>query len=138
MWETDPLNLQPKLRPLNRQVAEYLRAHPPVDFDQARFYRVLDVVETPWSRREENQLRAAWNAECDSSAAQALSLIEVVEETGIEPFEPPQPLLPIEQDEVNLICWMAISAQEGEHAEASWAAPQQTTLIPDRQRVFTE
>jgi hypothetical protein len=53
MVETDPANLQPKLRPLNRKVAEFIRPNTPAEIDGARITQALDVVESPWPRREE-------------------------------------------------------------------------------------
>lgn len=31
---------------------------------------------------------------------------------GLQPFEAPDPLPPIEEDEVKLVCWMAIAPHE--------------------------
>jgi hypothetical protein len=57
MLETDPANLQPKVRPLNRRVADFIRANQPPDIAAARINAALDVVESPWPRREEAMLR---------------------------------------------------------------------------------
>jgi len=112
MFETDPANLQPKVRKLNREVAAFLRDNPPGDVEQDRLERCLDAVEAPWSRREENQLRSAWLREFPSRRAKATALLEEIERIGAEPFHAPDPLPPIEQDEVQLICWLAIQAEE--------------------------
>jgi len=50
--ETDPENLQPKLRPLNRKVAEFIRANSPTNVERVRITQALDVLESPWPRRE--------------------------------------------------------------------------------------
>ncbi len=107
-FETDPANLQPKVRRLNHEVAEFLRKHPPPDIEQERFRRCLDAIEAPWSRREENQLRLAWNRELDNPPERSRLLVEEVERIGAEPFKAPEPLPPIERDEIQLICWMAL------------------------------
>ena len=39
--------------------------------------------------------------------------IEQIPETGLEPTEPPPPLSPINQDEIELLCWLGIEP-EGE------------------------
>jgi hypothetical protein len=109
-YETDPANLQPKVRPLNRQVAAFIRDNPPADLDQDRLHRCLDAIETPWSRREENQLREVWNGEFAAPEERVRALIECVEAVGVEPFVPPEPLPPIEPDEIHLVCWLGISA----------------------------
>ena len=113
MFETDPANLQPKVRKLNREVAAFIREHPPPDVEQEQLHRCLDAVESPWSRREENQLRIVWNQDFDSPGEKSKALVDEIERIGAEPFQPPDPLPPIEADEIHLICWMAIE-REGE------------------------
>jgi hypothetical protein len=114
-FETDPANLQPKIRKLNRDVAAFLRANPPPDIEQVRLHRCLDAVESPWPRREENLLRLAWEREFQTKAERGRHLVEEVERIGAEPFHAPEPLPPIEAEEIHLITWMAIE-QETEGA----------------------
>ena len=127
MHETDPANLQPRLRPLNRRVAAFIRDNPPPDVPEDSVRDALEVLESPWPRREEMTLRQ-WFGSADhppdsvgTSASgsskdlrgPALSqyLIEQVLSTGLEPLRPP-PLLPvIEPSEVELICWLAIEPE---------------------------
>ena len=109
-FETDPANLQPKVRRLSRDVADFLRTYPPSDVDTQRLHRVLDAVEAPWSLREEKQLRAAWDREFPSRSDKARFLIDEVERIGVEPHHAPEPLPPIEGDDIHLVCWMAVSA----------------------------
>ena len=111
MFETDPMNLQPKVRKLNREVADFIREHPPPNINQKRLQKSLDAVESPWSRREENQLRIAWKKDFDSPFERSRKLIEEIELIGAEPFQTPEPLPPIERDEIYLICWLAIQAE---------------------------
>jgi len=108
-FETDPANLQPKVRRLSREVADFLRMYPPSDVDTVRLHRALDAVEAPWSMREEKQLRAAWEREFLSRSEKARFLIDEVERIGVEPHHAPAPLPPIENDDIHLVCWMAVS-----------------------------
>jgi hypothetical protein len=109
LFETDPANLQPKVRPLNHRVAEFIRGNLPPDVEEARIRRALDVLESPWPRREELMLRE-WHAdESRTGAAKSSYLIEKILETGLEPFQEPQTLPLISGDEIELVCWMAIS-----------------------------
>jgi len=110
-FETDPANLQPQVRKLNRNVAEFIRKYPPRDIEQERLTRCLDAVEAPWPRREENQLRAVFEQEYEDPFIKSKMLIEEVERIGVEPFHAPEPLPPIEQEEIHLICWMAIQSE---------------------------
>lgn len=109
MIETDPANLQPAVRPLNRRVAQLIRDNLPPDFDADRVRRALDIAESPWPRREELMLREWFNREYGSPVDGARHLIEQILRTGIEPFKEPPTLPPITSDEIELVCWMAIS-----------------------------
>lgn len=110
-FETDPANLQPKVRKLNRDVAAFLREYLPADIKQERLHACLDAVESPWSRREENVLRTAWEREFSSLNDKARHLVEEIERIGAEPFHPPDPLPPIDREEIYLITLMAIEAE---------------------------
>ena len=112
----DPANLQPPIRPLkpirplNRQVAAIIRAHPPHDMDPDKVSRALDVLEAPWPRREEALLRERFRDRSGPPAARSLRLFEWILATGLERFEPPAPLPPIGPSDVRLVCWMAVEA----------------------------
>jgi hypothetical protein len=109
-FETDPANLQPKVRRLNHEVAAFLREHPPSGLEQDALHRCLDAVEAPWSRREEGQLRSAWEGSYRSNDEKARALVEQITRIGVEPFRCPEPLPPIEAEEIHLITWMAVEA----------------------------
>jgi len=111
-FETDPANLQPKVRKLNREVAEFIRKYPPSDIPQERLQQCLDAVESPWSRREENQLRIVWKQENENNIEKSRLLVKEIEKIGAEPFHPPDPLPPINPKDINLICWMAIEQEK--------------------------
>jgi len=110
--ETDPANLQPRVSKLNREIAQFLRTHPPADMEQARVESCLDAIEAPCSRREENLLRAVFEAHYPSHAAKSRAIVEEVERIGLQPFAAPDPLPPIRPDEVHLICWLAIESED--------------------------
>ena len=111
-WDfyTDPSNLQPKVRKLNREVDTFLLDKPPSGVDQARIDHVSETLMSPWPMREENKLRIAWKEEYPTNQDKALALIKAVEDTGIEPFEQPERYPKIDLDEIRLICWLAIKA----------------------------
>jgi hypothetical protein len=109
MVETDPANLQPKLRPLNRQVADFIRGALPPEADGERIKRALDILESPWPRREEAMLRDWFRDETLAGVAKAQRLIELILESGLEPFSEPPTLPPIRLDEIELMCWLALS-----------------------------
>jgi hypothetical protein len=110
-FETDPANLQPRIRRLNRDVASFLRAHPPPEVAQDRLHRALDAVESPWPRREEHLLRLVWERAFPTNRDKARALVEEIERIGAEPFHAPEPLPPISEEEIHLITWMGIARE---------------------------
>lgn len=110
-YETDPANLQPRVPALNRTVADHIRQYPPPGIDQQRLARCLEAVEAPCSNREQKMLRAAFENEFPSADVKSLALIGEIERIGLEPFHAPEPLPPIQLEDVHLICWMAIEEQ---------------------------
>ncbi len=121
MRETDPANLQPKVDRINHQVAEFIRAHLPREIASNDTRRALDILESPWPRREQIMLRDWFNAGKDQDRPKeqdlAHDLVENVLETGLEPSQPPPHLPLIEKDDIKLLCWMAI---ECENDDGHW------------------
>ena len=116
MRETDPANLQPRVRPLNHRAAEFIRANPPIDMHDERVARALDILESPWPRREEIMLREWFEAEEYEGGALSQFLIEQILDTGLEPVEPPPLLPPILPEDIELLCWMGIESDGEEQA----------------------
>ncbi len=110
MWNTDPLNLQPKVRPLNHRVAAFIRDNPPPDMAAARIDGAVDILEAPWPRREETLLRGWFENTDQAGAALSRFLIEQIHGTGLEAVKPPEPLPPIQRDDIELLCWMGIES----------------------------
>jgi hypothetical protein len=54
-------------------------------------------------------LRDWFDDETRTGAAKTTYLIDKILETGLEPFREPPTLAPIRVDEIELVCWMAIS-----------------------------
>ena len=73
-----------------------------------RVNRALDVLESPWPRREEIMLRSWFESGKSEGQAHAGFLIDQILETGLEATMPPPPLPPIEQEDVELLCWMGM------------------------------
>ena len=115
--ETDPAYLQPQVRPLNLRVAKFIRDHPPHGVAIERVHEALDILESPWPRREEIMLRGWFGTKEDRRPSLASTLVERILETGLEASRPPQPLPPIEQDDIRLLCWMAIEQDDSNFPE---------------------
>lgn len=107
--ETDPKNLQPRVRPLNLKVANFIRENTPLNSDQTQIEKALNIVEAPWSARDENRLRKWFNEEM-SAKEKSKYLVEKILDSGLEPFKAPEPLLPIREEDIELLVWMGISS----------------------------
>ena len=103
---TDPLNLQPKVRPLFRRAADLVRKFPPPGVGQETIGEIANSLEAPWGARIEGRIRQVMGA--GLSADDATRVIREVKELGLKPYEAPEPLPPIDLDEVSLVCWMAV------------------------------
>jgi hypothetical protein len=111
-WDfyTDPSNLQPKVRKLNREVDAFLLDNP-ADLEQTVLDTTSDTLTSPWPMREENKLREVWKEEHPSNEAKTKALVDAVKASGIEPYEQPERFPKIDREEVRLICWLAIQAE---------------------------
>ncbi|MBS1263252.1 MAG: RNA polymerase-associated protein RapA [Methanonatronarchaeales archaeon] len=105
--QTDPKEVQPKIRRLYREIGEHLRNHWPNDVDEDR-QEIVESVEAPRGRRYDRELRDIYESEGHGPVEKSRLLIGKVKEFGFQPFEAPDPLPPIKEDEVKLICWMVL------------------------------
>jgi chaperonin cofactor prefoldin len=112
--QTDPLNVQPDIRKLFREVGEHLRENWPDDMTQDELQETVEAVEAPWGRRYERELREIYENKSLGPAEKSRQLAEKVDDLGLQPFEAPDPLPPIQEDEVKLICWMVVAPKEDE------------------------
>ena len=92
-------------------MAEFIRSHLPRDLAENRLNRALDILESPWPRREEIMLRGWFDSSEHKGAALARFLTDQILDTGLEPTIPPPPLPPIEKEDIELLCWMGIERE---------------------------
>jgi len=109
-FATDPVNLQPKVKPVLKRAAETVRKFPPKGLDQEAIDNFAATLEAPWGARIENMIRGALGE--GASPVAAASVIAAIKELGLKPYQAPDPLPPIEIGEVDLICWMAVIAPQ--------------------------
>ncbi|MEM7046785.1 MAG: helicase-related protein [Pseudomonadota bacterium] len=110
MHETDPKNIQPPVDRLNRQVAKFIENHRPDSKTQHDIEKAIDIVRSPWPVRDKQYL-SAWFAHNDlSDIEKAALLVDNILTSGMEATEHRAPLPPIRQDQVELVVWMAVTA----------------------------
>jgi len=112
LFATDPVNLQPKVRPLFRWIGEHLRRYPPRGVDQAELDSTIESIEAPWGARIERELRTEFEVEELDPYVISSHIYRKVGELGLEPFRPPEPLPIIEEHEVELVCWMLVDSEK--------------------------
>ena len=108
MRATDPATLQPDVRPLFRAAANHVRMHPAAGMSIEERDRVADALEAPWGIRQERRLREVFDPDRVTPGEMTRRIAEVVRELGLQPWKPPDPLDPIEEEEVNLVVWMGV------------------------------
>lgn len=94
MYEADPSNLQPKIRKINRDVADFIRSYKPSEISEHIINKALDIVESPWPRRDETLLREQFNDDSDKGKEKTERLIKWIIDTGLEPAGSPELLPP--------------------------------------------
>jgi hypothetical protein len=69
--------------------------------------RLVESLEAPWGARIERIIRET--VESAAGPDGSIALVEKIKLLGLEPYRPPDPLPPIIEEEIILICWMGIS-----------------------------
>jgi superfamily II DNA or RNA helicase len=107
---SDPRTLAPEVPKAMRDAAELIRSSPPPGWTQEQADALIDKLEEAYPERTQRQIRDAMRSSEDP-AEQAAAIAAKVEELGLEPSPPPEPLPPIADDDVHLVCWLAISPE---------------------------
>jgi hypothetical protein len=94
---------------IQRRNFEKAGAFRPPDDDGNLVNKALDILEAPWPRREEILLRDWLHDEATTGVDKARMLVNRILDTGLEPFNQPQLLPPIEPGDIELVCWMGLS-----------------------------
>jgi hypothetical protein len=108
---TDPANLQPSVPKTMRDAAQLIRDYPPAGLTQDEVDRLVDTLEAPYGNRIQRVIRAAMRSSDDPRQA-AVAVAQAVEEQGLEPAPPVEPLPVIIADDIHLVCWQAIVPSE--------------------------
>jgi superfamily II DNA or RNA helicase len=109
---SDPLALAPEVPKVMRDAAELVRATPPAGWTREQTDALVDRLEDAYPERIQRQIREAMRS-ADDPIEQATAVAVRVDELGLEPSPPPEPLPVITSDDVHLVCWLAIDSPEG-------------------------
>jgi hypothetical protein len=109
----DPANLAPTIPAGMRRAVEVVRNHA-TGLDIEEIDRVVEALEAPYAERILRLFRDA--VAQDTPAQQVTRIFQLVDELGLEPPPPPEPLPEINPEDVHLVCWLAVvrtAAEEG-------------------------
>lgn len=106
---TDPKTLTPAVPRILRLIGEHLGQHRPSDVTQEELDRAREAVEAPWGVRIQKSLREIYELENIAAVEKSTRLLNQIRELGLHPYKAPQPLPPIRDEDVLLVCWMAVS-----------------------------
>ncbi len=113
----DPASMHPQIRPLFRSAAEHLRRYRPPEMPLDEQRRTIEALEAPRGIRDERALRKIFKPEEHDGENSSRAIAAFVRERGFQPWQPPEPLPPIELEDVTLVVWMAIVADEPERPQ---------------------
>ena len=108
-WQrfTDPTNLMPKVERVFREMAEHVRRFP-ADLTQVEQSRLVATLEAPWDVRTRRAFQEFFDPDAVDPNEITTKIQRTVRDRGMTPFQVPRPWPPIEEDEVQLVCWMAV------------------------------
>ena len=107
MFLTDPKNLKPDIPKALREASELVYEHGEALTPEERD-DLLDRLNTRPGPRMEKAVRELVRSEEDGPARKVLLLRELVREAGLQPARIPDPLPPIDRDDIHLVVWTAV------------------------------
>jgi superfamily II DNA or RNA helicase len=105
---SDPRALAPELPKTMRDAARLVRETPPPGWTQDQADALVEKLEEAYPERIQRQIREAMRSSEDP-AEQSAALAAKVQDLGLEPSPPPEPLPPITDDDVHLVCWLSVT-----------------------------
>ncbi len=111
-WQkaTDPRNLQPDIRPLFKAAAQHVREHRPPEMTLEDADRLVEALEAPRGLRVERALRDVFTPDTADGVATTRAIVARAKELGLQPWKAPEPLPPIDAEDIVLVVWMAVEA----------------------------
>ena len=107
---SDKANLEPKIPAALRQAADIVRSHPPPTKTDDEIGTAIDALQAPYTERITRLVRHALRS-APTPAEQAVAVLRVIEEQGLQPQPAPEPLPETAPEDVHLVCWQALSSQ---------------------------
>lgn len=106
---SDPRALAPRVPKTMRDASDLVRASRPNEMTLEEADALVERLEDAWPERIQKSIRDAMRAHPEDPVEQVRAVSLVVSELGLEPSPPPEPLPAITEDDVHLVCWLAIA-----------------------------
>ncbi len=110
MFNADPANLTHRTPKVMRDAADHVRAHGQHLAD--RQDELIDRLEAPYAPRIQRAVRDLLSDVSVTDRVKADRLLTLADNLGLVRQPAPEPLPPIEPDDVHLVCWTAILPPE--------------------------
>lgn len=105
---TDPRNIAPEVPKAMRDAADLLTSHVPTGHTRQQADELVQALSAPYPPRIQALFRAILRTDA-TDEHKANRIAEEAERLGLRPSAPPEPLPIITQEDVHLICWMAVT-----------------------------
>lgn len=103
----DPANLTPPVPAAMNRAAELVRSNRPPEMTVEEADRLVDALQAPYPERIVRSIRHAMGS-TNEPVEQVRAIAAYARDLGLEPSPPPEPLPEITEDDVHLVCWLAI------------------------------
>ncbi|MDB9302157.1 phospholipase D-like domain-containing protein [Halorubrum ezzemoulense] len=126
--QTDPRSVQPDVPKAFREAIEQVRDYWPPELSQNRQEELIDSLGAPWPQQYEREMRELVRDEGLEGEEKTREIVDKADDLGLQPYDAPEPLPPIREEEVKLICWMAVAPEQTDEDESGPTLVSQSTL----------
>lgn len=104
---SDPANLVAPVPSVMLRATDLVRTSRPPDITMQEADNLIDALQAPYPERILRDVRRVL-AGADADADKVRRLVALAHELGLAPSIPPEPLPEIVEDDVHLVCWLAV------------------------------
>ena len=130
---TDPANLLPEVPRAMRDAVALLTNHTPAGMTRQRADELAAALSAPYPPRIQAIFRAIVRTDA-TDQRKADRIAEEAERLGLQASPPPEPLPIIGEDDIHLVCWMAIASGAGN--DRSEPEAERANLLSPKQNVL--
>ncbi|MGH7628425.1 MAG: hypothetical protein ACREOF_03385 [Gemmatimonadales bacterium] len=87
-----------------------MRLYPAEEMSLEGVDRLAEALEAPRGIRVERLLRRVFTPESADGAVTTRAIAALATELGLQPWRPPDPLPPIDEEEIRLVVWLGVAA----------------------------